>query len=335
MGPVMDSKALYQEIGRFFEQHGLWPSPQNYALIYRLVVDAQSPAAQAVRSATSDGVRLSQRDADEIMAAHGLAHGGGASATDAASAALLSATRQQVEEFTALVEASRAEAKSYGEDLEAGAARLAAAGDGDDRVATLIGITRAMVERTRAAEQQLSAARSEAENLRSKLAEASAEARSDPLTRLPNRRAFEERFAQLQEQGATVSLAICDIDRFKRINDTYGHGVGDRVLRSVAALLRECCQGHLVARLGGEEFVVLFEGLAPEPAAAIIDDARATLAAKKFRLRENDAPLGQVTFSAGVASAVHPCGTPALQRADELLYLAKSAGRNRVLAESD
>ena len=330
----MDSKALYREIGRFFDQHGLWPSPQNYALIYQLVVDAESPAARAIKSATSDGVRLTQREADEIMETHGLANGGGAAPTDAASAALLSATRQQVEEFAALVEASRAEAKSYGEDLEAGAARLAAAGGGDDdRVATLIGITRAMVERTRAAEQQLSQARSEAENLRTKLAEASAEARSDPLTRLPNRRAFEERFAQLQEQGATVSLAICDIDKFKRINDTYGHGVGDRVLRTVAGLLRECCQGHLVARLGGEEFVVLFEGLAPEPAAAIIDDARAALAAKHFRLRENDAPLGQVTFSAGVASGTHPNGTSALQRADELLYQAKANGRNQVLAE--
>jgi diguanylate cyclase len=326
----MDSQALYRDIGRFFAEHGLWPSPQNYALIYQLVAEAQSPAALAVKAATSDGVRLTQREADQIMETHGLPV---AAAPDPASAALLSATRQQVEDFATIVEASRAEAKSYGHDLEVGARRLEEAGGGADQVTTLIGLTRAMVERTRAAEQQLSQAKDEADNLRSKLAEVSEEARSDPLTRLPNRRAFEERFGLLQHEGIAVSLAICDVDKFKRINDTHGHGVGDRVLRTVAALLRESCEGHMVARLGGEEFVVLFEGLDPDRAAIILDSARETLADKKFRLRETDAPIGQVTFSAGIARATHPAGTPALQRADELLYKAKNEGRNRICVE--
>lgn len=329
----MDSQALYRDIGRFFAQHGLWPTPQNYALVYQVLVDGQSPAAQAVKAATSDGVRLTQREADQIMDTHGVATAAAPPRQDAASAALISATRRQVEEFTAIVEASQAQAKSYGEDLAAGARELEESGDAD-QVATLIGITRAMVERTQQAEQQLDAARSEAENLRTRLAEVSEEARSDPLTHLPNRRAFEERYALLQQERIEVSLAICDVDKFKRINDTYGHGVGDRVLRSVAGLLRECCDGHMVARLGGEEFVVLFERMEPGQAAAILDEARETLAEKKFRLRENDAPIGQVTFSAGVARGSHPLGTPALQRADELLYIAKNEGRNRVCVEA-
>jgi diguanylate cyclase len=327
----MNSGALYKDIGKFFAEHGLWPSPQNYALIYQLFADADSPAAQAVKAATSDGIRLSQRDANEIMDAHGMP-GAKAGPDAAVGAALLAATRRQVDEFTAIVEASQAEAKSYGEDLEAGARKLAETGDGG-QVATLIGITRTMVERTRAAEQQLNAARSEADTLRSQLAEVAEEARSDPLTHLPNRRAFEERLAELDKAGTPISLAICDVDKFKRINDTYGHGVGDRVLRSVAGLLRECCNGHMVARLGGEEFVILFEKLEPGEAAAIVDEARETLADKKFRLRESDAPIGQVTFSAGVARGAHPAGTPALQRADELLYMAKDGGRNQVRVE--
>jgi diguanylate cyclase len=327
----MESQALYRDVGRFLAEHGLWPTPQNYALIYQLFVDASSPAAQAVRAATSDGVRLTQRDADQIMGEHGMPKNP-APQQDSQSAALLSATRRQVEEFTAIVEASQAQAKSYGQDLEAGAQQLEEAGDGA-QVATLINITRAMVQRTRSAEQQLSAARTEAEGLRSKLAEVSEEARSDPLTQLPNRRAFEERLQQLQERDLPLSLAICDVDKFKRINDTYGHGVGDRVLRTIASLLRETCEGHMVARLGGEEFVVLFEGLEPQQAAVILDEARETLAEKKFRLRETDAPIGQVTFSAGVARRAHPLGTPALQRADELLYSAKNGGRNQVRFE--
>jgi diguanylate cyclase len=326
----MDSQALYRDVGRFLAEHGLWPSPQNYALIYQLFADAASPAALAVKAATSDGIRLSQRDADQIIEDHGMP--GAPAPQDAASAALLTATRRQVEEFTAIVEASQAQAKSYGADLEAGAEKLAKAGEAAP-VATLIDITRAMVERTRAAEQQLDAARSEAEGLRSKLAEASEEARSDPLTHLPNRRAFEERYAVLEQSGLPLSLAICDVDKFKRINDTYGHGVGDRVLRSIAGLLRERCDGHMVARLGGEEFVVLFEGLDPGQAAKILDEAREELAEKKFKLRETDAPIGQVTFSAGVARGAHPLGTPALQRADELLYTAKNGGRNQIRFE--
>ena len=185
-----------------------------------------------------------------------------------------------------------------------------------------------MIERTKAAERQLTAARDEAQALRVQLAEAGEEARRDTLTSLPNRRAFEERLADLEREGVPVSIAICDIDHFKRVNDTYGHGVGDRVLRLVADILDQHCGEHMVARLGGEEFVVLFEGLAPPKRARHLDAARAYLATKQFKVRETDEPLGKISFSAGIAS-----GTDALGRADALLYEAKNGGRNQVRCE--
>ncbi|MBV9882893.1 MAG: GGDEF domain-containing protein [Sphingomonadaceae bacterium] len=329
----MDSAQLYRKIGDFLAEHGLWPTPDNYALIHALFANTASPAAEAVKAATADGLRLSQRDADRIKSEVGIEPSAPPRPGGGVDPAVLAAATQRVEEFVAIVEAQRADAQSYGADLAAGADRLEAAGD-PGSIGALVAVTRAMVERTRKAEAQLTAARDETQKLRVKLAEVGEEARSDPLTRLPNRRAFEEQLKVFEDKGTKLSLAICDIDHFKRINDRYGHPVGDRVLRVVADTLRDNCGGHMVARLGGEEFVVLFEGLPPTEGARILDEARELLAARHFKVRETDAPLGKITFSAGIACARRKADQPAIARADALLYEAKNAGRNQVRFEA-
>jgi diguanylate cyclase len=325
----MDGHALYDIIGKFLKEHGLWPSPDNFALVHAFLADDSSAAAQAVRAATADGLRLSQKEADRIKTEVGLPVA--KTVQTGVDPALFAAATQEVERFAAIVETQRAHAESYGADLTAGAEKLES---GEGGVATLVAITRAMAERTKAVEDQLTAARDETMQLRVKLAEAGEEARSDPLTGLPNRRAFEEKLAELERINANLSLAICDIDHFKRVNDNYGHAVGDRVLKAVAHTLRDNCAGNMVARIGGEEFVVLFPGLAPDAAGQILDEARDILGARHFKLRETDQPLGQVTFSGGVAHCRHPDGTSALQRADALLYAAKNGGRNQIFCEA-
>ncbi len=315
----ISGEPLYRQIGAFLAGHGLWPTPENYALVYAHCSTEDSPLSAAIRAATADGLRLSQSDFDKIAAAHG-----GGAQPGAPGAEALASARRQMDDFAAMVESSRAEAQSYGRDLEAGVAEL----EQDGGAAALAAITRTMIERTQAAERQLTAARDEAQVLRVKLAEAGEEARRDTLTNLPNRRAFEEKLKDLVRDGAPVSIAICDIDHFKRVNDTYGHGVGDRVLRLVADILDQHCGEHMVARLGGEEFVVLFEGLAPAEAARHLDAARIYLAAKRLKVRETDKPLGTISFSAGIAA-----GADALGRADALLYEAKGGGRNQVRCE--
>lgn len=327
----MDGAQLYREIGDFLAAHGLWPTPDNYALIHALFANEASPAADAVKAATADGLRLSQRDADRIKREIGI-EVSAPPRPGSVDPALLAAATQRVEEFVAIVEAQRADARSYGADLQAGADRLEA-GEGGS-IGALVAVTRAMAERTKVVEQQLTAARDETHALREKLAEAGEEARSDPLTRLPNRRAFEEQLEAFEAAGATVSLAICDIDHFKRINDRYGHPVGDRVIRVVADTLRDNCGGNMVARIGGEEFVVLFEGLAPAEGARILDEARESLGARHFKVRETDAPIGKVTFSAGIACSHRKADQPAIARADALLYEAKNGGRNQVRFEA-
>lgn len=324
---AIENRRLFRRIGDFLATHGLDPTSANYALVHRSLSDEASSAGAAVREATADGIRLSQREADRIARAEGL---------DSAPAAgvdpeLIAAARRQVDSFASIVEDTRERTRSFGADLQQGAARLDAARPAS--VVELIRITRTMMERTRAAEAQLATAREEAQSLRTKLATVEEQARSDPLTRLPNRRAFEDQLARFEAARTPHSIAICDIDRFKQVNDVHGHGVGDRVLRMIAQVLEENCEGHMVARLGGEEFVVLFENCAPPAAAAILDRARETLALRQFRVRETDAPLGLVTFSAGVAAG-GPAAEAPLKRADALLYEAKNAGRNRVRFEA-
>ncbi len=162
------------------------------------------------------------------------------------------------------------------------------------------------------------------------------EARTDLLTGLPNRAAFIEAFARAhahtRRSGAPLAVAILDLDNFKRVNDTYGHAVGDAVLRRLAEVLPGTLrQTDLLARWGGEEFVLLFPGAAPEAAVGILNKARETF--KRETFRTDDGRSFAVTFSAGVAmAAATATAAETVCAADRFLYLAKEGGRDRVAA---
>jgi len=216
------------------------------------------------------------------------------------------------------------------------AAGLAADPTGGEMVANLIGIARAMLERTREVEQEMQRSATEADALRESLERARRDAEMDHLTGLPNRRAFETVLdREVREARAEIdnlTVAICDIDHFKKVNDTHGHETGDRVIQAVGQVLarisNEKCH---VARHGGEEFVLLFRSRGMNEAAEILDEAREALAARRFVNRQTDEPIGQVTFSGGVANVfAYADPREALRAADEALYRAKSDGRNRV-----
>ncbi|MGZ8350247.1 MAG: GGDEF domain-containing protein [Allosphingosinicella sp.] len=321
---------LFSRIGKFLSEHGLCPSPENYSLVYEIVVDGNSPLSREVQRIISDGIRLSQPQADEIREQFGIGSNRSGSMDDVDDNALHSANLL-LEQFASTVEQARAETESYGRDLEEGAAALQSA-DQQAGLDNLIRITGAILERTKSAEQRLAQAETETQTLRQQLSVVEEEARKDPLTGLANRRAFEHRCRELDQSGVPVAVAICDIDHFKLINDAHGHAVGDRVLKTMARRLQKFCAGHMVARVGGEEFVILFEDHSTAEAADMVDAARRALTRREFVLRSNGERIGQVTFSAGIATS--PEGAMhALRRADELLYEAKNSGRNQVRVE--
>ncbi|HYW50539.1 MAG TPA: sensor domain-containing diguanylate cyclase [Gemmatimonadaceae bacterium] len=164
--------------------------------------------------------------------------------------------------------------------------------------------------------------------------EATRRSRTDALTGLANRRAFDEALARAIAEadrfGHNVGLVICDVDNFKRVNDLYGHEVGDHVLRSVAASLATGVRGvDIVARYGGEELVMLLGKADVAMAWEVAERMRATIEAKTIGVGEH---LVHVTASFGVASYPETArlGDELFPAADKALYTAKREGRNCV-----
>lgn len=328
-------RRLLKAVGAFLSEHRLEPSPANYLLAYELVTRSNVAALAAVEAATSDGVRLTQDDADRIMKSSGIGMSGESGAISKIGGEALEQAQRQLEIVESIVGDTHAHTERYGRELETSAAQLSALPD-QYPIEDLLRITAEMMERTKAAEKQLQRTTEEVQSLRRELASASQEARTDPLTGLPNRRALEDRLTLLQSNGEEFSAAVCDIDRFKAVNDRHGHAVGDRVLKAVAQVLEESCPGHMVSRFGGEEFVVLLPGTDVAAAAELLDLARCELGSRSFKVRETNDSLGTVTISAGVARLRRgETWTELLMRADTLLYEAKAAGRNRIKTEAE
>jgi two-component system cell cycle response regulator len=163
---------------------------------------------------------------------------------------------------------------------------------------------------------------------------------TDALTGLYNRRYMETHLTMLVDQaaarGKALSLLLLDIDHFKAINDTYGHDVGDDVLREFATRLRKTTRGiDLACRYGGEEFVIVMPETDIAVAEAVAERIRRRIANEPFSIREGAAAI-EVTLSIGLAALGPPgdIGGTLLKRADQALYRAKRDGRNRVVADA-
>ena len=178
-----------------------------------------------------------------------------------------------------------------------------------------------------------------ADRLRQSVQESIEMAHYDPLTGLNNRRSLDRRLPAMIEstrlRRAALTLMIIDIDHFKRVNDTYGHDVGDLVLKGFAAQLQETVRGgDLICRLGGEEFVVVMPGVGASEAGRIAERTRRTTESRGF-IVDGAAGSVSITVSIGLAEWRKPWDSAELyRRADRALYLSKSAGRNRVTQDA-
>ena len=158
----------------------------------------------------------------------------------------------------------------------------------------------------------------------------------DSLTGLSNRRHLDVRLTELTESirgnGLRLAVAILDIDFFKQINDRFSHGVGDEVLRSVAAMIRtHCREGDVSARFGGDEFVICFIGTSINAAMVIVERLRSFVENHGWNTTQ---PGLTVRVSVGVTQArPGDDATALLARADAALYRAKESGRNQVCVE--
>jgi diguanylate cyclase len=323
-------RRVAHEIGEFLAEHRLPPTSLTLAAALDCVAGNDPRLADHIRARRESGqpitpewlaeARRPSSPEDEIKAVTRLMDRLESSLADFGQTTL--DARTATSEYTSAL-------TSHVDDLTA--AGQAAA------LTEMVALTRAMLDRTHRLEAQIARSEAETRALHRSLEDARRNAEIDHLTGLPNRRAFETRLEREVIAARTahepLCVAFCDIDRFKRINDTHGHDAGDRILKVVAHALNEMSDDKChVARHGGEEFVVLLRGHPLADAYHMLDEMREHLADRRMVNRATEVPFGKVTFSAGLADVLsYPTPREALKAADEALYVAKQEGRNRIV----
>ncbi len=239
----------------------------------------------------------------------------------------------------------QAEEKSgdYGRTLESAATDLNR-GLGPDQlsqiVSSLAAATLDMANHNQHLNEQLKKSTREIDTLRSSLESVRVESLTDALTGLANRRMFDEtlrmRIDEARAQKTDLCLMLCDIDHFKRFNDSWGHHTGDQILRFLASALQAHARpDFLVARYGGEEFAMVMPRIDTRVASQIAEAMRCAIHAKRLRRRSTNDDLGQVTVSFGIAKLLHNDTQQGLiERTDACLYASKRNGRNQVTTDA-
>lgn len=196
---------------------------------------------------------------------------------------------------------------------------------------TLLSATQLLFAANQQLQSELESAKTEIENQRKALSDSVREARTDALTGLANRRSFDQELtrsvAMHRRKSTPFSLVILDIDHFKRLNDTYGHMIGDQVLKSFARCLKDSFrETDIVCRYGGEEFAVILPQTTLKEALVAAERTRLAIAECRHSIGEQDL---QVTASIGVKEITrYKSEVEILTNADRALYAAKQAGRN-------
>lgn len=210
-----------------------------------------------------------------------------------------------------------------------------------DFASTIIESARVLKESSDQVAEKLANSQKQIADLKEDLAKASSESERDFLTGVYNRKAFDKRLhdglQEAKEKDQQLSLLMLDIDHFKNFNDSFGHDIGDQVLKIVARTLTDSVKGmDMVARFGGEEFAVILPKTPIGGAMIVADAIRKAIASREMKRRDTGENYGVITVSVGVACYRHGTDNPAalLKRADEAMYRSKKSGRNRVTQEN-
>lgn len=317
-------RQLIEDIGAFLISNDLEISEANLGIAFGICSGNNVTLARNVNERRAAGLPITQAWLDEQHHAEDVV------------GRIADKLDRSLESFAATSRSARDTAAQYNSEMQV---HVEKAGEVDEReeIRNLTALAMAMLERTQHLEQEMHRSEREADALRSSLAKARRDADHDHLTGLPNRRAFEglleRHYREAQKDLDALSVAFCDIDNFKLVNDTHGHDTGDRVIQAIAAALAKISDDSChVARHGGEEFVMLFRGAGKAEAKRRLDLVREVFAKRNFVNRRTDEPIGQITFSGGIADVfAYPSTRDALKAADVALYVAKQQGRNCVV----
>jgi diguanylate cyclase len=315
-------------------QHKVWPTPQNYELWLFYVANPKCPLAEEIDRLTAAGEAFTE-NVCESLAERFLPQANLSGALKDAGDQL----SRELDQVSKAIHAAHLSNEAYGETLAGAGAELQNAAPGSLRklVSGLTDATRKAEHQTRVLQRQLQESTSEVVKLRDHLAEVRRDAVTDALTGLGNRKAFDDALdraiALSGRSGKPTSLAVLDIDYFKRFNDTWGHQTGDQVLRYIGSVLSRVCDDppRFAARYGGEEFALIFPGESTGQVYTLLQDVLEEVASRILRRRSTNEELGSITLSIGLAE-LKPSESAAdfIERADAALYVSKRTGRNKL-----
>ncbi|MGB5076351.1 MAG: GGDEF domain-containing protein [Sphingorhabdus sp.] len=316
----------FDTVGEFLEKHSINPCPENYGLVFKFCVCKETELLPAI----GELIKTGYAPDDNKLAAV-------TTNLEQDLDDLVNNTQSQLVAIEQVVAHTHSDASEYGTALEGASEGLADNGKIDAQaILALCDLTRTMISKTRAVETELRTRSKAIDGLVNSLNDAKHKADTDALTGLSNRRAFERQLGAAVERakqtGVPCALAICDIDNFKDVNDRFGHQTGDRLIKLMADNLADHCGSHgHVFRFGGDEYVILFEGIASEKAFGCIESARQALEQRALVHLETKTPIGAMSFSGGISTmGLDDDPSELLGNADRALYQAKSQGRNCV-----
>ncbi len=254
------------------------------------------------------------------------------------------AIARELEDVAGLLRTERVHLEKYGQILDQTSdglnGRNAVSRELLQKIAQVMQVaTKSTLDHGRQIADTLGEKSAELESVKSKLEEYKRLADTDPLTHIWNRRAFDREIARIYNSSKGIlfnALILADIDRFKEINDRFGHPVGDKIIQLIAGILRSSIrQDMFVARTGGEEFALIVEGASEDATHSIADRLRAMVEQTQFTGPNGSATYGPITISLGLCMASEADSAEDLYiKADRALYRSKVAGRNRVTRHS-
>lgn len=323
-------KMLLDEISTFLLDNALAVTASNLLAAHSAFSGIDVGLARKILEKQASGTSITQEWLDLNKTPDGMQEG---------VKKIIGSLEDSLETFASTTRTARDAVTTYNSEIKKQVSRATSL-DADSALSALGILAREMVSRTEIFAAEMKRSEVEAQALRRELDKARHDAEIDHLTGLPNRRAFEaaldRHYREARQEADHLCVAFCDIDHFKRVNDTHGHDTGDRVIKAIGeALARISDDTCHVARHGGEEFVMLFRGKTTQEAWEKLDAVRENFGSRQFVNRANDSPIGKITFSGGIADVfAHKNPRDALKAADEALYEAKSGGRNQIVLSS-
>lgn len=308
--------------------------PISYAVWYEYVSGMNRALNESVDALTARGAPLQKDDIEALFTRHV------ADITNEAAASISHEFQRIVGAISTSTGEVIKESDHFGQtllDIERNSSLPGATID----IKALIASTQSMQASTSSLKTKLAESQREIEALRKEVTRARDASLIDALTGLTNRRGFDQALAAClgspgaadkDEPAAQPCLLMCDIDHFKKVNDTYGHLFGDRVIRAVAQVLKENVKGRDTAvRYGGEEFIVLLPDTPLDGARALGEKLRRTIEGGRIKKGGSEDVSARITISLGATRHI-PGESAALfiERADRALYAAKNGGRNQV-----